>query len=358
MIAVRDRPQLLALSRDRKRALLAVLQPVAHAPELRVVDIDAGATVARVELHALARLPQRPFLDEDPDYDRKLEAAIRGNRALSEELAEAGALLAGFGAVHGGDFAASADGKHVAYTADERGLRLAREGDPAVQRFDSGDDPWLAPDGTTLLYKLSDPYKDTATLHAVPFAGGTPAKIRGVEHLYFHADPIVLPGGTLRARSEHHRQTCLVDIDPAKLRVTRTICLPGFSGERGWPTDLTLSPSGGWVAWLTDNDERTRTRLRVMELATRKLTVDTTAVAFIQPFTDLQLLVTDAGRVYAGADTSGVVIEPSGAARRVTHDPALRDCRVRDDRQLVCLRDNAVAAVDVTALPGSPFRLR
>lgn len=66
MIAVRDRLRLVALSRDRGRALLAVEQPVAHASELRVVDIDTGSTIARVEMFALARLPRRPFLDEDP----------------------------------------------------------------------------------------------------------------------------------------------------------------------------------------------------------------------------------------------------------------------------------------------------
>jgi hypothetical protein len=362
MIAVRDRPRLLALSQDRKRALLAVLQPVAHAPELRVVDIDAGKPIARVEMFSLMRLPRRAFLDEDPDHDSKLDAAIRGNRLLGEELANAGALLADFGGLHGGDFAASADGKHVAYTADEHSLRLAREGDPGGQRLDGGADPWTAPDGTTLLFKDGDPYKGTSTLWAVPFAGGKPARVQGTDHLWYHSDPIARPDGTLRVRSEQgrSRQPCLVDIDPPKLRVTRTICLPH---EHGWPPELALSPGGDRVAWIDVDEDRKRSRLRAMDLATRKITIDTTAIDFTPVLDDKQLLVTDAGRIYIGVETRGFVIEPSGTARRVTHDPALRDCRVRNERELVCLRDipvvdAAVVVVDVAAQPGTPFRLR
>jgi len=100
-----------------------------------------------------------------------------------------------------------------------------------------------------------------------------------------------------------------------------------------------------------------------MDLATRKITIDTTAIDFTAVHNDKQLLVTDAGRIYIGVETRGFVVEPSGTARRVTHDPALRDCRIRNERELVCLRDVApldatVVAIDFAALPGAHFRLR
>jgi hypothetical protein len=355
MIAVRDRLQLVDLSKDGKRALLAVQQPVAHAPELRVVDIDTGKVLERVEMFALARLPKLGFLQDDKGFAERLDAAIQGNRLLGEELERAGALLAGFGGLHGRDFAASADGKHVAYTPTEHGIRLAHDGDPVGQRFDRGTDPWMAPDGTTLLYKDSDPYKGTSTLWAVPFAGGTPRRIQGTEHLYFHSDPIVRPDGTLRVACQPRQQSCFVDIDLAKLRVTRTICLPR---EYGWQPDLAISPSGDWVAWIAVDEARKRSRIRVMELARRKVVVDTTAIDVTAVHNDHQLVVTDAGRVYTSVGTSGWVIEPAGTARGVTHDPTLDDCRGRSEREIVCVRDGAVVVLDLDALRGDDVPLR
>lgn len=330
LLAVRNRLVLIAISADGERALLAILQPIARAPELRVVDIATNKTTARVELHALAALPRRPFFDDDPAHDAELAAAISENRRLHEELVEAAALLAGFGGLHGADFAASADGRHFAYTVDEGELHLAHRFEPGGQRLKGGDDPWTALDGTTLLFKDGDPHKDTSTLWAVPFAGGIPRRIAGTDHVTYHSDPIARPDGTLRVLAEHRRRRCVVDVDVAKLRVARTICLPRATGIRN--DAIVMSPGGDRIAWIDSDWDGKRSWLSAMDLATRRLFLDTSAVDFSPAVDGKHLLVGDRGRVYVSVGASGYVIEENGTARRVVHDPALRDCRLRNER--------------------------
>jgi hypothetical protein len=331
MVEASARTTLVAVSGDR--ALLGVLQPLGRAPELRVVDIATNEVVARAELMAVGALPKRQWATHD--YDVQLDKALHGNRLLAEDLAGLAPVLAGFPLKAGGGYAAL-DAANVAFALDEQRTDVMRGGDPHAQSLRDAADPWIAPDGATLLYKRPD------GLHAMPFAGGAATKIPGTEHLLRHAPVVVRSATVLRTVETTHdrRSLCATDISLAQQRVGRRTCAPPTCAACS-VAGFSLSPAGEWLAWIEVDANSARVRVHAMNLATGAVSVD----GAVPEGEDLVLAVSDRGRVHLGAGEVAHELAPGTAVRKHARDAALRDCVFRGD-QLVCVRGDRVAVVD------------
>jgi hypothetical protein len=298
-----------ALTADRKRALLI---PVQGEQWWRVVEIDSGKIETDLELESFAE-------PSDP-----------ANEALLGDLVRARAVLRDFplGAHRFGQVASTADGTRGAFNAGDPLHLVAGDKLGAKIALPAAYEPMITPDGTLLMRGYDGRIDDEGkySLFAMPIAGGKPKKIAGTDG-FTGIRAISSAGLRIVVAQPPSIPTCVLDISLAKpVRVIAKVCPEGkYEG------DITLSPSGDYLAWSTED------RVRSMELATKRVDLDVERSG--------NLFVSDEGRVVIANDDGVVVWEPKLQQLRDSAKEIDHRCMWRNANEMVCTENGTVRVV-------------
>lgn len=299
-----------ALSADRKRALLV---PVQGELWWRVVDIDSGKIETDLELAALAEV-------EDP-----------ANEQVLGDLVRARAVLRDFplGAHRFGEVASTADGTRGAFNVGDPLYLVSGDKLGAKLPLPAAYEPMITPDGTLLFRGYDGRIGDEGkySLFAMPVSGGKPKKIAGTDG--FLGVRAISSAGSLRivVSQPPAIPTCVLDVSLSPpVRVAHKVCPEGkYEG------DITLSPSGDYLAWSAED------RVRSMELATKRVDLDEERTG--------NLFVSDEGRVVIASDAGVVVWEPKLKQLRESSAAIDHRCMWRTANEMVCAENGTVRVV-------------
>jgi hypothetical protein len=251
------------------------------------------------------------------------------------EISRAVAVLRGFplGAAHLGHIATNPDGTRSAVNIVDDTHLFADGKIGAKLPLAAAYSPLVASDGKTLLVSGYDGRTSDGdgkySLFAVPIAGGKPVKVDGTDG-YDGAWALSRSGMLTIVVGQGPLPICVVQIPLAArpLRATKRVC-----PDHATKLEVELSPSGDWIAWTVDGDQR---RTRSMELATERVDLDSDRVG--------QMRVSDRGVVVIAGDADPVVWDPDDHRMRPAPqaDPS---CVFRSADELVCPTDDGVSVV-------------
>jgi len=342
-----------ALSTDGHRALLRELDPTSRATfHVRVVDVDSGQDVEEVALPELAHVPsttlggpatdiaQLEWMLASPSFARDIArgAAV----ARSFPFGACGRLAAGRGiAFDAGDWL---------YFADEEGKVRGRVADEAAY------DPRFSPDGKFVFFRKASGTEQglfaSYELFVAPADGSAPPRAipgtAGVrDRFYAHPDGSTATAVSSRVVATGKSETCVVAVGlRPPFGARRITCLDGAEHL----VESVVSPKGKWAAISTkkrgdDPTKRVLWRLRVVSLATGKVVRDEPE----PPGLGIRAISDNGLLVQSGALGAVVTDVPARTWRPLDKSPELGHRGFfRNERELVVLRDGAVAVVDVT----------
>lgn len=298
-----------ALTADRKRALLV---PVQGELWWRVVDIDSGKIEIDLELPAFAE-PEGP-----------------ASEAVLGDLVRARAVLRDFplGAHRFGQVATTADGTRGAFNVGDSLYLVAGDQLGAKLPLPAAYDPMITPDGTLLLRGYDGRIDDEGkySLFAMPVTGGKPKKVAGTDG-YLGLRAISSTALRIVVSQPPSIPTCVLDVSLTKpVRVVAKVCPEG-----NYEGDITLSPSGDYLAWSTED------RVRSMEVATKRVDLDIERSG--------NLFVSDEGRVVIVNGDGTVVWEPKLKQLRASSKEVDHRCMWRNANEMVCAENGTVRVV-------------
>jgi len=294
---------------DGTQVLIANLHAFERPLTFRTIDVATGAVAAEVVLVERAKLPHSMSASA-ADNERALAAALRGNQALVDELRRAAQLISRFPSRNQHAVLTSADTRIVLAQFWTRWLLVA--GDEVSVLPESFVDPWIAPDGT-ILHRATDPKQVLGRwtgLWKLSPATRTSTRLAAEPELYASGYWTATPAGTVRMPAGGgDTPLCVYELVLPRGTLKKKLCLAG-------PVDgaplIRLSRDGAWFAALTARQERgtPQQRLRLVEVATGKVRVDTTKLALGELDYDAALEVDDTGVAIAASSCGSSV--PAG----------------------------------------------